>query len=84
MSAPKKYCSCVGKVAAKQTDKCLASRKWGTKKCVNPYAVCRKSTGAKGKISCSQKKTPQQKRKIAVLERKLPPRDSRGRFIKVK
>lgn len=45
-----KYCSCVLKVADKQSPECLNKRLWGQedsegKTCYNPYAVCGKSVG---------------------------------------
>lgn len=39
-----KYCSCVLKVAGKQSQECLSSKRWGEvidgKRCYNPNAVC--------------------------------------------
>jgi len=44
-----KYCSCVIKVAEKNTEKCNLEHDWGTvsggKSCYSPYAVCAKSVG---------------------------------------
>jgi hypothetical protein len=44
----KKYCSCVAKVTAKQSDECLKNqalgRTVGGQKCYDPYAVCAAST----------------------------------------
>lgn len=39
-----KYCSCVVKVAAKNTPECNKGKKWPSSGCYNPYAVCAKST----------------------------------------
>lgn len=43
-----RYCSCVPKVAAEQTDRCLEEQAWGEqidgKTCYSPYAVCGAST----------------------------------------
>lgn len=44
----KKYCSCVPKVATKQTDNCLREQAWGQERegkiCYSPYAICSSST----------------------------------------
>lgn len=40
-----KYCSCVMKVANKQSEDCLKSGAYGSGKCYNPYAVCAKNIG---------------------------------------
>lgn len=48
----KKYCRCVLHVAAQQSSDCLENRKWGTKNCYNPYAVCTQSTHRKGRMLC--------------------------------
>jgi hypothetical protein len=44
-----KYCSCVVKVAEKNTERCNLEKDWGNmsdgKMCYSPYAVCAKSTG---------------------------------------
>jgi len=51
--AEKKYCSCVRKVSAKQSDQCLANKEFGSGHCYNPYAVCAKSTGTTSR-RCSE------------------------------
>lgn len=43
-----KYCRCVLHVASNQSDQCNRGKKWvggKSSKCVNPYAVCARSTG---------------------------------------
>ncbi|MHB1909643.1 MAG: hypothetical protein ACYCQJ_12375 [Nitrososphaerales archaeon] len=51
--AEKKYCSCIRKVSAKQSDQCLANKEFGSGHCYNPYAVCAKSTGTTSR-RCSE------------------------------
>jgi len=45
----KKYCSCVVKVAERNSERCNLDKNWGNmtdeKMCYSPYAVCAKSTG---------------------------------------
>lgn len=52
----RKYCSCVLKVAAKQPGECYEPEKWQRKvggvKCYNPYPICTKSVGRKGRVNC--------------------------------
>lgn len=49
MKEMKKYCSCIVKVAEKNTEICNLEENWGKtisgKICYSPYAVCAKSIG---------------------------------------
>lgn len=50
------YCRCIPKVAVKNPEWCYKHEAWkkNKEKCVNPYAVCTKSTGRKGRFYCGK------------------------------
>jgi hypothetical protein len=78
-----KYCRCITSVRNKNPSWCNRSKAWGQHRngrtCYNPYAVCRNSTGIRGRIPSCKSYYQTQKRQQRRRKRSSSPIPKRPR-----